>query len=323
MPKVSVLVAVYQAETFLPQCLDSLSRQTLTDFEVICVDDGSTDGSARVLDDFASRDARFKVIRLQENQGQAHARNVALQEAHGDFVCMLDADDWLAPDALALAVEAFDEETDAVLFKVVNHDSDGREENYPMIPFQSISGEKAFQLSLSWKIHGVYMIRADIHRRIPYDETCRAYSDDNTTRLHYLSSRQVRCCEGRYFYRQHPASVTHAVSVRRFDYLKANESMRMQLLKQRPDMLGIYENLRWLNLIDVYMFYHVHGSELSDEDRAYGLGELHRVWGGIDRSLLDKKTIAKFGYRPCKSWRMFRLQEWAYFIIRGWFGKNR
>ena len=71
------------------------------------------------------------------------------------------------------------------------------------------------------------------------------------------------------------------------------------------------------------MFYHVHGSELSDEDRAYGLGELHRVWGGIDRRLLDKKTIAKFGYRPCKSWRMFRLQEWAYFTIRGWFGKNR
>ena len=134
----------------------------------------------------------------------------------------------------------------------------------------------------------------------------------------------MRQCAGIYYYRQHAASVTHRVSVRRFDYLRANESMRRQMLAAHVSekLMDVYENVRWLNLVDVYMFYHVHGSELSVEDRAYGLGELHRAWGGIDRSLLDKKTIAKFGYRPCRWWCLFRLQEWLYFTLRGLLGKN-
>ena len=67
MPKVSVLVAVYNAEIFLPQCLDSLMSQTLTDIQVICVDDASTDGSLRLLQEYANRDSRMEVLPLQEN----------------------------------------------------------------------------------------------------------------------------------------------------------------------------------------------------------------------------------------------------------------
>ena len=79
----------------------------------------------------------------------------------------------------------------------------------------------------------------------------------------------------------------------------------------------------WLNVIDLYMFYHVHGRELTTEERTYGLSELHRVWATIDRTLLNKETIAKFGYRPCQSWCVFRFQEWLYFTLRGFLGKNR
>ena len=79
MPKVSVLVAVYNAEQWLPQSLGSLLSQTMQDIQVICVDDCSTDGSLTILNDYARSDPRFKVIHLEENQGQAHARNVALQ----------------------------------------------------------------------------------------------------------------------------------------------------------------------------------------------------------------------------------------------------
>lgn len=324
MPKVSVLVAVYNAETFLPQCLDSLEAQTLRDIQVVCVDDASTDGSLSILRERAAADPRFEVISLTENQGQAHARNVGLSRAKGDFICMLDADDWFAPDALERAVEACDEQTDCVLFRVVMAYDDGREEPYPMDPFDVLSGHQAFHLSLSWRIHGLYLVRASIHRQHPYDESCRLYSDDNTTRIHYISSRQVRSCEGCYYYRQHAASATHRSSVRRFDYLRANESMRFQMLQAGvgEEMLAEYENYRWLNLIDVCMFYHVHGDELSQEERRYGLKEIRRVWAAIDRSLLNKKTIAKFGYRPCRSFRLFCLQEWLYFTLRGLLGRN-
>ena len=324
MPKVSVLVAVYNAEAFLPQCLDSLRAQTLTDIQVICIDDCSTDGSLQRLRDYAAKDSRIEVIALNENQGQAHARNVGLKQAEGDYICMLDADDWFSPDALEKAVAAFNENTDCVLFDLVIA-YDQQEELYQMPAFEVLTGKEAFMLSLDWRIHGLYMVRADIHRRYPYDETCRLYSDDNTTRIHYICSRQVRRCKGRYYYRRHASSATNSSSVRRFDYLRANESMRrqMQTLGVSQDLLDRYENHRWLIMIDVYMFYHVHGCELPPLDKAYGLSELHRTWGSIDRLALKKETTAKFGYRPCKSWRLFRLQEWLYFTLRGFLGKNR
>lgn len=323
-PKVTVLVAVYNARAFLPQCLDSLLSQTLSDIQVICIDDASTDDSLTLLQDYAARDSRIEIVQLSVNGGQAHARNVGLQQARGDVVCMVDADDWLSSDALQQLWLAFDSDTDTVLFNVVMHYSD-HEASYDMPPFSALSGAEAFRLSLTWQIHGLYGVRVGIHRCYPYDESCRTYSDDNTTRVHYLFSRQVRRCSGTYYYRQHTGSVTHQVSVRRFDYLRANESMRRQMyqLGVGQDLLAEYENHRWLNLVDVYMFYHVHAHELSTTDRKYGLSELRRVWATFEHQKLKKETTAKFGYRPCASWPLFRLQEWLYFTLRGLLGRNR
>ena len=168
------------------------------------------------------------------------------------------------------------------------------------------------------------MIRVTLHRQYPYDETCRSYSDDNTTHLHFYHSREVRYCEGIYYYWMRTSSVTHQVSARRFNLLHANESLKRQLIEMDvpQELLKSYENRRWLNLIDCYMFYHVHGGELTAEERRYGLSELYRIWQTIDRSLLYKETIAKFGYRPCASWLLFRLQEWLYFTLRDLLCKN-
>ena len=189
MAKVTVLVAVYNASRYLATCLDSLLSQTLADFQVVCIDDGSTDDSLSILCDYADHDPRFEVIHLEQNQGQAHARNVGLKQTKGEFVCFLDADDWLELDALARCVAVFEHHPSAgaVLFEV-SMDYDDHSEYYAMPSYEKLSGEEAFRLSLTWQIHGVYMVRADIHRQYPYDETCKAYSDDNTTRLHYLVS---------------------------------------------------------------------------------------------------------------------------------------
>ena len=74
--------------------------QTMTDIEVLCVDDGSTDASPAILQQYAERDQRIKPTFLKENTGLAHARNVALRQATGEYVCFVDSDDWLATDAL-------------------------------------------------------------------------------------------------------------------------------------------------------------------------------------------------------------------------------
>lgn len=326
MAKVSVLMAVYNARQWLSMSIGSLVNQTLDDWQLICIDDASTDGSLALLREWEQQDSRIKVIALTENGGQAHARNIGLGHATGDYVCFLDADDTLSKDALELAVRVFEthELTDCVLFRVMMV-RDGVETEHPSQTFDVLTGKEAFNKSIdNWKIHGVYMIRAALHRQLPYDESCRSYSDDNTTHLHYYHSREVRCCEGIYYYWMHSSSVTHQVSVRRFDYLRANESLKRKLgeIGVSHEVLANYENRCWLILIDCYMFYHVHGGALSAEDRHYGLSELHCIWQTIDRSLLRKETIAKFGYRPCSCWLLFRLQEWLYFTLRGLLGKN-
>lgn len=102
MPEVSVIMPVYNVAPYLRQCLDSLKAQTLKDIEVICVDDGSTDGSSTILDEYAAADSRFRVIR-QPNAGAGTARNRGLEEARGTYLFFCDADDWCGRTLLACA----------------------------------------------------------------------------------------------------------------------------------------------------------------------------------------------------------------------------
>lgn len=104
MPKVSVIIPVYNVAAYLEQALNSLLRQTLTDFEVIAVDDGSTDNSLTILNTYAHSDSRITVI-SQENQGQSVARNVAISKATGKYLYMMDSDDTIAPDTLQLCYD--------------------------------------------------------------------------------------------------------------------------------------------------------------------------------------------------------------------------
>lgn len=99
MPQVSVVIPVYNIEAHLRQCLDSVAGQTLSDLEVICVDDGSTDASPAILEEYAQKDPRFQVIR-QANAGPGAARNRGMERSSGRYLIFLDSDDWFEPDFL-------------------------------------------------------------------------------------------------------------------------------------------------------------------------------------------------------------------------------
>ena len=99
MPAVSVIIPMYNTEAFIKDCLDSLVAQTFTDFEVIIIDDGSTDDSARIAASYASSDARFRLIG-QPNKGPSEARNTGLKIMRGDYVTFIDSDDCVAPNFL-------------------------------------------------------------------------------------------------------------------------------------------------------------------------------------------------------------------------------
>lgn len=349
MVKVTVLVAVYNAEQTLPLCLDSLKAQTMGDIQVVCIDDASTDGSWGVLQEYASADSRIELVRLAENVGQAKARNIGLRQARGNYVCFLDSDDWFSPDALGRVVERFesDEQIDSVLFVcryvypleagsylMPGKASGGvRTEDFAMPSFDTMPGNQAFELSLTWKIHGVCAVKLPIHQRFPYDEAAHFASDDNTTRFHYLVSRKVALCTGVYYYRQHEASAVHQLTVRRFDYLAANISLKQQMEKMGVEdrLLDEYENVRWLNMLYLCSFYMDNSCRFTSADRRRALEMLQNSWRSIEIRRLSWRNHYKFGLFPFRlswlpmrvGWTLFRIEETIYFGLKRLFAKLR
>lgn len=111
-PEISVIVPVYNVSRYLSRCIESLRSQTFQSFELLLIDDGSTDGSAALADEWAGLDARIRVFH-QANAGVSAARNRGLEEAAGRFICFVDADDWVYPsylEALYTALPAGEEE---------------------------------------------------------------------------------------------------------------------------------------------------------------------------------------------------------------------
>lgn len=107
-PAVSIIVPVYNAESTLHRCIESILRQSCTDFELLLVNDGSRDSSGAICNEYAAKDTRIRVFH-KENGGVSAARNLALEEARGKYLQFLDSDDWAAPDATLLLLRAAEE----------------------------------------------------------------------------------------------------------------------------------------------------------------------------------------------------------------------
>lgn len=114
MPKVSVIMPVYKGEKYLGECLDSILGQTLKDIEIICVDDGSPDNCGKILDEYAAKDSRMKVIH-QENKGIFLARKAGVLASTGDYIMYSDDDDKYVPDACEKAYNAIREKNVDIL----------------------------------------------------------------------------------------------------------------------------------------------------------------------------------------------------------------
>ena len=127
----SVIVPVYNVEAYLETCLKSLINQTFQDFEIICVNDGSTDKSGDILNYHAAKDARIKIIN-QENKGLGAARNVGVAQAQGEYLVFVDSDDWLRTDALEVLDKQLQEKPVEVCLFGYNEFYDGIHVNVHM-----------------------------------------------------------------------------------------------------------------------------------------------------------------------------------------------
>lgn len=157
LPKVSVIIPVYNVEKYLRKCLDSVINQTYTNLEIICVDDGSPDNSGAILDEYSHKDSRIIVIH-QENAGVSAARNRGLDIATGEYITFVDSDDWLEPECYELAVAEFlkDPEIDLVNYgcNIINERNCSEDEyknmdNWLNYPF---SGKRVLTAQLSQRL---------------------------------------------------------------------------------------------------------------------------------------------------------------------------
>ncbi|EUJ48383.1 glycosyltransferase family 2 protein [Paenilisteria rocourtiae] len=125
--KVSIIIPVYNIEKYIARCLDSVVAQTYPHFEVLVVDDGSTDQSGAVIEQYLHEDERIQWIR-KANGGQASARNLALQKASGDYILMVDGDDAILPNLLENCVSKLNQGADIVLFDYMTLSKKGQQQ---------------------------------------------------------------------------------------------------------------------------------------------------------------------------------------------------
>ena len=132
---ISIIIPVYNVAQYLPKCMDSVLAQSWADFEVICINDGSTDDSLAVLEKYSALDSRIRVV-SQDNGGLSAARNTGLNLAQGDYVLFIDSDDWIEPDTLKILSESLSGE-DIVCFNGRRYlEAKGEYEKHDSVAFE-------------------------------------------------------------------------------------------------------------------------------------------------------------------------------------------
>lgn len=124
VPTISIIIPVYNVEPYLARCLNSVLSQSFTDFEILLIDDGSTDASGKICDEYAIRDERIRVYH-KPNGGVSSARNVGLKEAKGEWIYFVDADDEVLPDGLQALVDGIRDDVDVVMGGLEKCDENG------------------------------------------------------------------------------------------------------------------------------------------------------------------------------------------------------
>ena len=209
-PRVSVVMPVYNGERYLAEAIASILGQTYADFELIIVDDASTDGSAEIIEEYLRRDSRIRFIQLEQNVGSASARNRGIDIASGEYVAMMDCDDICLPDRLRKQVTYLDANPRIGVvgsnMRVVDQDLKFRfESNLPLV-HALITWGLVFSASLA---DPSTMIRRELlHVVGGYDEACRTADDTEMWTRLIQQTRFANLPDILMLYRRHPNAIS-------------------------------------------------------------------------------------------------------------------
>lgn len=184
-PEVSVIIPVFNAEKYLPECLDSLKNQSFHNFEALLIDDCSTDKSQKICRSYVSNDPRFQLLIHLENKGPAAARNTALDIARGKTVFFLDADDLLTPNALSVLYNRFEMFSSDICCGTFEYFNSSEKINHP---FTFFSDEKI------WDVSGIHS-EMQKHMNTPNKEFIFAYAWGKLFKRDIIEKYHIRFCE--------------------------------------------------------------------------------------------------------------------------------
>lgn len=307
---ISIIIPVYNCERYLKRCLDSVCAQTINDFEVIMVNDGSTDQSERICREYTDIDNRFHLI-SQTNQGQAVARNVGVQQAKGEWIHFIDADDAVHPqilEALYNAVVRTDagismcgfvegNEIPSAFFDKTGH---GIQESLS----QKASEENMYHLLSTgdkkyWVVWGK-LIKKNIIERMPF-EPGRIYEDNAVIcKWFYHAGSFVDVQRDLYFYFQNPAGTTKSTfSVNQLDRLWAID-----------EQSKFYESIGYRKMRNIMDTRYIVACA-----SCYKLADTHAVRKRIKRSLLHKLLTKKARIRLTSKERIYIVEAFHPFIM--------
>jgi len=211
-PQVSVIVPVYNVSDFLFECLDSIRSQTLKNIEIICIEDASTDNSAKVLELISNEDSRIVVVKHKENRGLAAARNTGMSLAKGDFIYFLDSDDFFARDDSLeyLYIGAVEDRSDETIGGLMRWyaESGVRDPGWHQGYMESeVRGKSLEQLPQLWcnviACNKLYRRKFIEFNQLRFDESLRKHEDDLFSCMsHVLAGRISIRKKPTYIYRQ-------------------------------------------------------------------------------------------------------------------------
>lgn len=280
MPEISVILPVYNAESYVEKSIQSVLNQTFEDFELIVVDDGSGDSSPDIINSFS--DDRIRII-TQSNQGPGAARNNALKTAQGNYIMYLDSDDWFCPDALEVAYSQITQsDADLTFFKMINYDGERYYENdwFELKTLESLEGKvfhpsetpgSIFDLSVGvcQKIYSrkfLIGIDAKFPEGIFFEDMPFFY-------YVYLKAQRISIIKKHlYVRRKHTSSITNVVDEKFFDTVPAGQELMRIFIENgwydtyRFDLLAYKINGPRFALRDMPLKYKSHMFDLIKMD---------------------------------------------------------
>lgn len=353
MAKVSVIIPVYNAERYLRQCLDSMLSQSLRDIEVICVDDGSTDGSLQIINEYAQRDSRFEVIH-QENRGAMSARKAGVALASGQYIGYVDSDDWIDPEMYQVLYQTAVQNHADMVSSGYFFEGNYITEHYDGIPEGLYDEDRMAYL----REHAIYnpatedvglrgslcckLFRTELFRTVQQEISDKlSFSEDKICVLSYIlrCSRVYVLKKAFYHYIVHPSSMVHSADtnyltsvnevyqsfIKLYEHPAFTQSMRVQAELYITELLykGINSRLGFANgslfWLDPYYL-----SDIPEGVRVvlYGGGELGRTYR---KQLEGRKDLELVGcvdpaYKNMKNSDFDvcspdELKQWEYDIV--------